>query len=85
MSYQKDDRFTKKDWFVCEKCQHTNVINIMKAPRRQKRQRMIFTDDPTWGLFKSLAAEFGYDHGRMLAFLVGKLQHDRGEYDTATD
>ena len=83
MSIEHDERFTRKDWFVCEKCQYTNVLNIMKAPKRKKEQHQIFCDPPTWALFKSLAAEFGYDHGRMLAFLVGKLQHDRGAYDTA--
>lgn len=83
LSVEQDDRFTKKDWFVCENCQHTNIVNILKAPKRRKRQRMIFTDDPTWTLFKSYAAEFGYDHGRMLSFLVGRLQKEREQYDTA--
>lgn len=78
-----DDRYIKKDWFVCENCQHTNILNILKAPQRRKHQHQIFCDDMTWALFKSMAGEFGYDHGKMLAFLVGKLQRERLEYETA--
>ena len=83
LSIEQDDRFRTKNWFICEYCRRTNITDIKENSKRKKRQRMIFTDDPTWVLFKALAAEFGYDHGRMLAFLVGKLQKERELYDTA--
>lgn len=85
MTVEIDDRFTKKEWFVCEKCKYTNIININKESKRKKEQHQIFCDAPTWALFKSTAAEFGWDHGRTLAFLVGKHQKERELYDTAIE
>jgi len=84
MSVEIDDRYTKKDWYVCEKCQHVNVTNIVKNPKNRKKQRMIWCDDATWTLFKSLAGRFGFDHGRMLAVLCGQMQQERELYDTAS-
>lgn len=80
---EMDDRYTKKDWFQCEKCLHTNILNIVKAPKRKKTQHNIFCDAPTWTLFTSLAAQFDFNNGRMLAFLVGRLQKEQEQYDTA--
>ena len=85
MDIKVDDRYTMKDWFTCEKCQYVNILNVVKAPKRQKRQRMIWCDDFTWNLFKSMAGEFGWDHGRMLSFLVGRLQREKDEYETAIE
>ena len=73
MSNITDDRYRKKDWFICENCSYTNIINVVKDSKREKKQHMIWCDDPTWSLFKSMAGEFGYDHARMLAFLFVKL------------
>lgn len=79
----QDDRYTKKDWFTCTKCQHVNVINIIKNPRHQKKKRMMYIDDQTWNLFRSLAGKFGLDHGGMLSMLCGQLQQEQEQYDTA--
>ena len=81
----EQNTFTRKDWYTCENCQHVNVLNIVKAPRRKKEQHQIFCDAPTWALFKSYAGEFGWDNGRMLAFLLGRLQRERQLYDTAIE
>lgn len=83
MAVERDDRYTRKDWYICEKCHHTNIINIEKNPKHQKKKRMMYIDDSTWNSFKGLAGEFGYDHGRMMAFLVGRLRKEKIEYDTA--
>jgi hypothetical protein len=82
MAVETDDRYTRKDWFVCENCQHVNVTNIEKNPKFKKKQRMIWCDDETWHLFKSLAGRFGQDHGGLLRLLCGQLQKERELYDT---
>ena len=80
---EKDDRYTRKDWYTCEKCQHVNVVNILKVPKNKKKQHLLLCDDQTWNLFRSLAGKFGLDHGGMLSMMCGQLQHESGEYDTA--
>lgn len=83
MAVEQDDRYTRKDWYTCSNCHHVNVVNISKNPKFKKKQRMIWADDATWNTFKGLAGEFGYDHGRMLGFLIGILQREKITYDTA--
>lgn len=83
MSIETDDRYTRKDWYVCEKCHHTNVVNITKNPKHKKKQRMVWADDSTWNTFKGLAGEYGMDHGGFLSFLLGILQREKIAYDTA--
>ena len=83
MSVQQDDRYTRKDWYVCEQCHHTNVVNIERAPRFRKKQRMIWVNDSTWNTFRGLAGEYGMDHAAFLAFLIGILQREKIAYDKA--
>lgn len=82
---QKDDRYTHKDWYVCSKCQHVNITNILKNSKYEKKKRMIYVDDQTWNLFRSLAGKLGLNHAKLLALLCGQLQHEQeiGLYDTA--
>lgn len=83
MSIEYDDRYVKKDWFTCTRCKEVNIINITKESKHEKRQRNLWTNDPTWFLFRSLAGEFGMDHNQFLSFLLGRLQRERESYDTA--
>ena len=78
-----DDRYTKKDWYVCEQCHHTNVVNIEQAPRFKKKQRHMWVNDSTWNTFRGLAGEYGMDHAAFLAFLIGILQREKIAYDKA--
>ena len=78
-----DDRYTKKDWYICEQCHHTNVVNINKVPRFEKKKRMMYVEDAVWNTFKGLAGEYGMNHAAFLAFLIGIIQREKISYDTA--
>ena len=71
------DDFITRDVFTCESCKFVNITNVKTNPKRKKKLRTLYSDDPTWFSLKSGAALLEMTMADFLSFLNGLYQRER--------